>query len=62
MQPRQLRLDHASFRHRIANATAKRINHVFLRMSISREINPLPSSALPAIIAKRLMMPFSTRR
>ena len=61
MNPRELGRDHRPFRHRITNPTTERIHHVFLRMSISWEVEPFCPLALPAVTSKRFLHPNTSR-
>ncbi len=41
--------------HRVANAAAKGVHHVFFRMTVGREVDPLATPALAAVVAKRVL-------
>ena len=41
-----LRPGNEAVSHRIANAAAKRVHHVYCRMTVGREVDPLASAAM----------------
>jgi hypothetical protein len=41
--------------HCIANAAAERVHQVFFRMAVGREVDPLTTPALAAVISKRVL-------
>ena len=45
----------------IANAAAERVDQVFFRMAIGREVDPLAAAALPAVVSKRVPQPRAPR-
>ena len=47
--------------HGIANAAAERVHHVFFRMAIGREIDPLAAAALAAVVSERVLQPRAPR-
>jgi hypothetical protein len=51
MNPWQPGLDHASLRKCITDPPAKRVHHVFFRMSVSRKVDPFAPPPLLAIIS-----------
>ena len=41
--------------HGVANAAAERVHHVFFRMAIGREVDPLAAAALAAVVSERVL-------
>ena len=54
MDPRQIRRQSNAPRQGIANTAAERVDHVFFRMAVGREVNPLAAPALPAVVSERV--------
>ena len=61
MHPPKVKHRRAPLGQYVATAPAERVHHVFLRMSVSREIDPLTPAALLAVVSKSLLEPHAPR-